>query len=171
MELPVWVTVLIARVVGGAITGFVAGAVLAGTLLAHPAGTGLSHSSGLEYSLGIAVVAALVTGAVLAWLLPTLSDCRVDIGTAVLAAFAGEMVPFIGAALFTREAIDARGSTSWAYFAGASPMFSIALSVFGVLVTVWMIASSIQGGSGRGANLDLYSRARQTSLDEPPTDL
>jgi hypothetical protein len=34
----------------------------------------------------------------------------------------------------------------------------------------WMITSSVQNGSGRGPNLDLCSRARQTGLDEPPAD-
>jgi hypothetical protein len=171
MDLPVWVTVIIGRIVGGAITGFVAGVVLASTLLAHPTGHGLSHSGGLAYAMGIAVAAALVTGLVTAKLLPVLSGARVDVGTAVLASFAGEMVPFIGAVALTHAAFDQRGQTSWTFFATASPMVSLVFTVLGVLVTVWMITSSAQGGSGRGANLDLYSRARQMSLDEPPGDV
>jgi hypothetical protein len=170
MDLPVWVTVLIGRIVGGAITGFVAGAVLASTLLAHATGFGLSRSSTVMYAMGIAVAAALVTGLVIARLLPLLSGCRVDAGTAIVAAFAGEMVPFIGATVLTHAALDERGQVSWTYFATASPIVSLAFTAIGVLVTVWMITSSVQNGSGRGPNLDLYSRARQTGLDEPPTD-
>jgi hypothetical protein len=171
MDLPVWVTVLIGRIAGGAVTGFFAGAILASQLVAQPTGTGLSQSTGIAYSMGIAIAAALVTGLVTAWLLPTLSGCRVSVGTAVLAAFAGEMVPFIGATLLTHAALDSRGNTSWTYFASASPMLGLALSLVGVLVTVWMITSSLEGGTSRGARIDLYSRARQTSLDEPPPDL
>jgi hypothetical protein len=118
--------------------------------------------------MGIAVVAALVTGIIIARLPPPLSGRSVDTGTAVLAAFAGEMVPFIGAALLLHAAFDSRGSASRTYFVTASPMLSIAFTIVGVLVTVAMITSSVQGGSGRGANLDLYGRTRQTSLDEPP---
>jgi hypothetical protein len=170
MDLPVWVTVLIARIIGGAVMGFVAGVVLASTLLTHPTGFGLSHSSGLAYAMGIAVAASLVTGLVTARLLPLLSGARVDLGTAVLASFAGEMVPFIGATIFTRTALDERGQTSWTYFATASPVLSVVLTALGVLVTVWMITSSAQGGSRRGANIDLYARARRTSLEDPPGD-
>jgi hypothetical protein len=170
MELPVWVTVLIGRTVGGAVTGLVAGVVVASTLLSHPTGFGLSHSSGLAYAMGIAFAAAIVTGLVTARLMPLLSGCRVDVGTAMLAAFAGEMVPFIGATIFTHAAFASRGDTSWSVFAGASPIVSLAFTAIGVLVTVWMITSSTQGGTSRGPNLDLYSRARQTSLDEPPSE-
>lgn len=171
MELPVWVTVLVGRVVGGAVTGFLAGVVVASTLLAHPTGHGLSRSGGLAYAMGVAVAAALVTGLVTAKLLPPLSGCRVDVGTAVLAAFAGEMVPFIGATVFTDAAFDSRGETAWSVFATASPIVSLGFTVLGVLVTVWIITSSAQAGTGRGPNLDLYSRARQSSLDEPPSEL
>jgi hypothetical protein len=168
MDLPVWVTVVVGRIAGGFVTGIFAGAILASELVAHPTGSGLSQSSALPYSIGVAVVAAVVTGLVTAGLLPPFSGRRVGIGTAVLASFAGEMIPFIGATLFTHAALSSRGYASWTFFATASPLLGLGLTALGIVVTVWMIQSSVVGGSPRGPRYDLYSRARQNSLDEPP---
>jgi hypothetical protein len=49
-----------------------------------------------------------VIGLVMTGLLPALSGCRVGLGTAVLASFAGQMVPFIGGALLTHALLSSR---------------------------------------------------------------
>jgi hypothetical protein len=172
MDLPVWVTVIVGRIIGGFVTGFVAGALLASLLITHSTGSGLSQSTTLTYSLVIACAGAVVTGVVTALLLPYMSGCTVAIGTAVLASFVGELVPFVGSAVFMRAALDSHGYSSFTLLAGVSPLLGLGLSAVGVLLTVWMIQSSTTiGGSRRGPNIDLYSRARQTSLDEPPSEL
>jgi hypothetical protein len=170
MGIPVWITVVISRFIGGFITGFLGVAVFATVLVANPAGTPAPQSSLVTYSLLLSIVSAGVIGLVMTGLLPALSGCRVGLGTAVLASFAGQMVPFIGGALLTHALLSSRsGAYSLTLMTTATPLVALGLTVLGIAVTAWMVQSSSTGGSsGRGPRYDLYSRARQTSLDEPP---
>ena len=170
MGLPVWVTVIICRLLGGFITGFLGAAVFAGVLITNPAGTPVPQTSLVTYSLVVTVISAAVIGLVLTGLLPALSGRRVGIGTAVFAAFAGQMVPFIGGALLTNALLSSRqGAYSLTLMMTATPLVSVGLTALGIAVTAWIVQSST-GGSGRGPDpdYDLYSRARRSSLDEPP---
>lgn len=171
MGIPVWITVVICRFIGGFITGFLGAAVFATVLVANPAGAPAPQSSLVTYSLILSIVSAGVIGIVMTGLLPALSGCRVGLGTAVLASFAGEMVPFIGGALLTHALLSSRdGADSLTLMTTATPLVALAsLTALGIAVTAWMVQSSSSvGGSGRGPRYDLYSRARQSSLDEPP---
>jgi hypothetical protein len=87
-----------------------------------------------------------------------------------LASFAGQMVPFIGGALLTHALLSSgSGAYSFTLMTTATPLVALGLTVLGIAVTAWMVqSSSTGGGSGRGPRYDLYSRARQSSLDEPP---
>ena len=49
----------------------------------------------------------------------------------------------------------------------ATPLVSLGLTALGIAVMAWIVQSST-GGSGPGPDYDLYSRARRSSLDEPP---
>ena len=51
MGIPVWVTVIICRFLGGFITGFLGVAVFAGLLITNPAGTPVPQASLVTYSL------------------------------------------------------------------------------------------------------------------------
>jgi hypothetical protein len=168
--IPVWVTVIICRFLGGFITGFLGVAVFAGLLITNPAGTPVPQASLVTYSLVVTVLSAAVIGLLMTGLLPALSGCRVGVGTAVLAAFAGQMVPFIGGALLTNALLSSRqGAYSLTLMMTATPLVSLGLTALGIAVTAWMVQASAGGsGSGRGPNHDLYGHARQTSLDEPP---
>lgn len=171
MGLPVWVTVVISRLVGGFVTGFLGVAVFATVLITNPAGpTPAPQSSLVTFSIVVTLVSTVVIGLVMTGLLPALSGCRVSVGTAILASFAGQMVPFIGGALLTHALLSSRqGAASLTLMTTATPLAGLGLSVLGIVVTAWMVQSSAGGGdSGRGPRYDLYSRARQTSLDEPP---
>jgi hypothetical protein len=170
LGIPVWITVVICRFIGGFITGFLGAAVFATVLVANPAGAPAPQSSLVTYSLILSIVSAGVIGIVMTGLLPALSGCRVSLGTAVLASFAGEMVPFIGGALLTHALLSSRdGAYSLTLMTTATPLVALALTALGIAVTAWMVQSSSSvGGSGRGPRYDLYSRARQSSLDEPP---
>jgi hypothetical protein len=162
--IPVWITVVISRFIGGFITGFLGVAVFATVLVANPGGAPAPQSSLVTYSLLLSIVSAGVIG------LPALSGCRVSLGTAVLASFVGQMVPFIGGALLTHALLSSRsGAYSLTLMTTATPLVALGLTVLGIAVTAWMVQSSSSGGgSGRGPRYDLYGRARQTSLDEPP---
>jgi hypothetical protein len=170
MGLPVWVTVVISRLVGGFVTGVLGVAVFATVLITNPAGTPTPQSSLVTYSFVLTIVSTVVIGLVLTGLLPALSGCRVSLGTALLASLAGQMVPFIGGALVTHALLSSRqGAASLTLMTTATPLAALGLSVLGIVVTAWMVQSSSGGaGSGGGPRYDLYSRARQTSLDEPP---
>jgi hypothetical protein len=170
MGIPIWITVVICRFVGGFITGFLGVAVFAGVLITNPAGTPAPQSSLATYSLVLSIVSAAVIGLVMTGLLPALSGCRVTLGTAVLASFAGEMVPFIGGAVLTHALLSSHdGAYSLTLMTTATPLVALGLTVLGIAVTALMVqSSSAGGGSGSGPRYDLYSRARQTTLDEPP---
>jgi hypothetical protein len=168
--IPVWITVVISRFIGGFITGFLGVAVFATVLVANPAGAPAPQSSLVTYSLLLSIVSAGVIGLVMTGLLPARSGCRVSLGTAVLASFLGQMVPFIGGALLTHALLSSRsGAYSLTLMTTATPLVALGLTVLGIAVTAWMVQSSSSGGgSGRGPRYDLYGRARQTSLDGPP---
>jgi hypothetical protein len=169
MGVPIWITVVISRFVGGFITGFLGTAVFATYLITNPAGTATPQSSLVTYSLLLSIVSAGVIGLVMTGLLPALSGCRVGLGTAVLASFVGQMVPFIGGALLTHALLSSRdGAYSITLMTTATPLVALGLTVLGIAVTAWMVSSSSGGGSGGGPRYDLYSRARRTSLDDPP---
>jgi hypothetical protein len=109
MQLPVWVTVVIARFVGGFAVGLVAGVVyVASTGSANGA---LGPSSALTVTLVVTLIGAVATGAVTVALLPALSGCRVTIGTAILATVVGQLIPFIGG-LIVSHAVTRDTSTS-----------------------------------------------------------
>jgi hypothetical protein len=79
------------------------------------------------------------------------------------------MVPFIGGALLTHALLSSRsGAYSLTLMTTATPLVALGLTVLGIAVTAWMVSSSSGGGSGGGPRYDLYSRARRTSLDDPP---
>jgi hypothetical protein len=88
MGLPVWVTVVISRLVGGFVTGVLGVAVFATVLITNPAGTPTPQSSLVTYSFVLTIVSTVVIGLVLTGLLPALSGCRVSLGTALLASLA-----------------------------------------------------------------------------------
>jgi hypothetical protein len=169
VQLPVWVTVIIARFVGGFAVGFVAGIVYMAS--SGRADGGLGQSSTLTLTLVVTLVGAVVTGAVTVALLPPLSGCRVTIGTAVVATVVGQLIPFIGG-LLVSHAVTRDTSTSMylPLYGTAGPLLSLGLTVAGIAATAWMIQSTTMvgsgSGSGSGPRLELYGKARRESLDD-----
>jgi hypothetical protein len=165
MQLPVWVTVVIARFVGGFAVGLVAGVVYAATT--GSANGALGQSSALTLTLVVTLIGAVVTGAVTVALLPALSGCRVTIGTAVLATVVGQLIPFIGG-LLVSHAVTRDTSTSMylPLYGTAGPLLSIGLTIASIAATAWIIQSTIIAGSGSGPRLELYGKARRESLDD-----
>ena len=165
MQLPVWVTIVIARFVGGFAVGFVAGIVFVASN--GSADGGLGQSSTLALTLVVTLVSALVTGAVIVALLPALSGCSVSMGTAILASFVGQLIPFVGGLLISHAVTDNRSATMYLPLYGtAGPLLSIALTFGGIAATAWMIQSSTMIGSGRGPRYELYAKARRESIDD-----
>jgi hypothetical protein len=165
MQLPVWVTVVIARFVGGFAVGFVAGVVY---VASSGGGNGaLGQPSTLTVTLVVTLVGALVTGAVTVALLPALSGCHVTIGTAVLATVVGQLIPFIGGLLVSHAVTRDTSSSMYLPLCGtAGPLLSLGLTVAGIAATAWMIQSTTIAGSGSGPRYELYGKARRESLDD-----
>ena len=161
MQLPVWVTVVIARFVGGFAVGFVAGVVYVAS------NGGLGRSSNLTLALVVTLVGAVVTGAVTVALLPMLSGCRVTIGTAVLATVVGQLIPFVGGLLISHAVTRDTSATMYLPLYGtAGPLLSLGLTVAGIAATAWMIQSTTIVGSGSGPRYELYGKARRERLDD-----
>lgn len=143
---PVWMTVLCARVIGGIAVGFLAYSTLAA---AEPASVrGATWNDALI--VVPAVIGALVTGLAITLLLPTISGRRVGLGNAVLAAFAGAMIPLIAGRLVVGSAAHASARTIVAV-AGAGVALTLLTQILGIAVTAWMVSSSSsQGERWRG---------------------
>jgi hypothetical protein len=165
VQLPVWVTVVVARFVGGFAVGLLAGVVF---VAAHgSADGGLGQSSTLTLTFAVTLISAVVTGAVTVALLPALSGCHVTAGTAIVASFVGDLIPFIGGLLISHAVTDSGSATMYLPLYGtAAPLLSLALTVAGIAATAWMIQSSTMIGSGRGPRYELYAKARRESLDD-----
>ncbi|MEP6642426.1 MAG: hypothetical protein ABJB93_11030 [Gaiellales bacterium] len=165
MQLPVWVTVIIARFVGGFAVGFVAGVVYVAS--SGSTNGALGQSSTLTVTLVITLVGAVVTGAVTVALLPPLSGCRVTIGNAVLATVVGQLIPFVGGLLVSHAVTrDTSSSMYLPLYGTAGPLLSLGLTVAGIAATAWMIQSTTMAGSGAGPRYELYGKARRESLDD-----
>ena len=87
MSLPVWVTVIISRYVGGFLVGATAGVLVTAIVVSHPAGAAAPFGRGdiAAYALLAAGLGALVSGVVTTLLLPHLSGVRAGMGTVVFA--------------------------------------------------------------------------------------
>jgi hypothetical protein len=168
MDLPVWVTVVIARFVGGFAVGLLAGVAVAAAVATNTtAGVGLQQSSALTLTLGVTLIGALVTGTLIVALLPPLSGCDVSFGTAFLAALVGSLITFIGGTLFSSVIVrNPSASMYLPLYGAASPLVSLGLTAAGIAATAWMIQSSTGLGSGRGPRYELYGKARRQSLDD-----
>jgi hypothetical protein len=138
---PVWMTVICARVIGGFAVGFLSYSVLAS---AHPAaGASAAWSDALTFVP--AVIGALVTGLAITLLLPSISGRRVGLGNAILAAFAGAMLPLITGLVIVGSAARA-SSGSIVAVAGAGVLLTLLVQILGIAVTAWMVSSSSADG-------------------------
>ncbi len=138
---PVWMTVLCARVIGGIVAGFLAYSALAA---AEPATVpGATWNDALV--VVPAVVGALVTGLAITLLLPSISGRRVGLGNAILAAFAGAMIPLIAGRVVVGSAAHASARTIVAV-AGAGVAMTLLTQILGIAVTAWMVSSSSSEG-------------------------
>jgi hypothetical protein len=86
---------------------------------------GLGQSSTLALTLVVTLISALVTGAVIVALLPALSGCNVSMGTAILASFIGQLIPFVGGLLISHAVTDNRSARPSAK-RGQTPFFALA---------------------------------------------
>jgi hypothetical protein len=138
---PVWVTILCARLVGGFAGGFLSYTVLRAAEPAAAAGTHTPAVWTVALAFTPVVVAALVTGLAISTLLPSISGRTVGLGNAVLAAFAGSMVPLIAGIVLIGSAAHASPG-SLLIVAGAGLFVSIAMQILGVAVTTWMVSAA-----------------------------
>ena len=165
MQLPVWVTVVVARFVGGFAVGLLAGVVFVG----RPRQRGRRARSVLHSHADIRRDAhkrrrhrgrhrGAAAGAL---------GVPCHAGTAIVASFVGQLIPFIGGLLISHAVTDNGSATMYLPLYGtAAPLLSLALTVAGIAATAWMIQSSTMIGSGRGPRYELYAKARRESLDD-----
>jgi hypothetical protein len=147
---PVWMTVICARVIGGFVVGFLAYSMLAA---AEPAtARGATWNDALTFAP--AVLGALVTGLAITLLLPSISGRRIGLGNAILAAFAGAMIPLITGLVIVGSAAHA-SSGSIVAIAGAGVALTLITQILGIGVTAWMVSSSSADGERwRGRPVD-----------------
>ncbi len=162
MDLPVWVTVVIARFVGG----FFAGFITASLIVSQTGGGMMSQSSYRDMQLIVLGIGSVAVAVALVLLLPALSGVRVSGGTALIAAVVGEAIPFVASLLLVHAAVSSgeRGAYLPMYGVG-SPLISLGATVLGVMATAWIIQSST-GSGGHSPRYDLYGKASRQSLDD-----
>lgn len=151
---PVWMTVLVARVVGGFAVGFLSYSVLAS---AEPA-TARSATWTDAITFVPAVIGTLVTAIAVTLLLPSISRRRVGLGNAIVAAFAGAMLPLIAGLVVMGSAVHASAGSVVA-MAGAGIALTLLTQVGGIAVTAWMVSSSSSEGE----------RPRSSAVDPNPS--
>ncbi len=146
---PVWVTVLVARFIGGFAGGYFGLMLMrtttTGTLITS-AGGGDSPKPTLLLTFGPGIAGALITGVAISMLSPGMSGRTVGLGNAVLAAVAGAMLPLIATLVVAHGLINSDSATSVMVIAGASPFISLLAMVGSVAITAWMVDTSSAGG-------------------------
>jgi hypothetical protein len=136
---PVWMTVVAARFIGGLVGGSMGYLLVRGSARATPLASGTTSTSRLAVLFVPMLMSALVMGIAICLLLPKMSSRRIGLGNAVLAAFAGAMVPVIAALALVS---DAGSHASDAFFVAGASFVSIAFTILGVAVTTWMVGSA-----------------------------
>jgi hypothetical protein len=150
MQLPVWVTVVISRFLGGFVVGFVAGVVYTGVVVTRQVGTPLSQTTTVSLGVVSAVVGSFVIGAVTAWLLPIVSGRHVAMAVAILATFIGEMIQLVGGTLFVNAVVGTPQAALYLpVYSTAGPLVSLGLTVVAVITTAWLIGVWTRIGLGR----------------------
>src|SRR5207342_719178 len=92
---PVWVTVLVARFVGGLFGGLAGYVIVRGSVDAAQLGSGATSTSRLIVLFVPMLLNAAIMGLAICLLLPRISGRRGGLGNAIMAACAGAMVPLI----------------------------------------------------------------------------
>jgi hypothetical protein len=133
---PVWITILCARAIGGFAVGFLSYWALAA---AEPAVASATWNDALTFVP--AVIGALVTGLAITLLLPSMSARRIGLGNAILAAFAGGMIPLIAGLVVVGSVVRA-SSGSMVAVAGTGIALTLVMQILGLGVTAWMVSSS-----------------------------
>jgi hypothetical protein len=145
---PVWVTVLVARFIGGFAGAYAVFAMVQSVFTGGLASGGSTSQLTLELMLVPALVGALVTGLAITMLLPGMSARTVGLGNAILAAAAGAMVPVIASLLVAGGLESSLTASSIVVVAGASPIISILATIASVMITAWMVeTSSLEAGT------------------------
>ena len=136
---PVWLTALAARFVGGLLGGMAGYVIVRGSVNAERLGSGTTSTSRLIVLIVPMLLNAAITGLAIKFLLPRMSSRTVGIGNAIMAAFAGGMVPLIAGLALTSgagsHAVDV-------FFVAGISFISIASAILGVAVTAWMVETS-----------------------------
>jgi len=163
MKLPIWATVFIGGLVGGAVGGMLSDLLLL-PLFVHRTPESLSHHWMLVVLLsGVGQIA--ITAGVLLLLLPPLSDVHVGFGTTFTAVLAGNAVSVGGTLLLLHATVrDNLAAGAGVGLMPAFGLFSLLLSVLGIVVTATMIGSADESGGSGGGRLDMYGG--QGYLDE-----
>ena len=135
---PVWLTVLAARFVGGLFGGMAGYVIVRGSVNAERLGPGATSTS--RYVLIVPMLLnAAIMGLAIKFLLPRMSSRSVGLGNAIMAAFAGGMVPLIAGLALTSgagsHAVDV-------FFVAGISFISIAFAMLGVAATAWMVDTS-----------------------------
>jgi hypothetical protein len=157
----VWVTVLVARLIGGVIGGY--------------AGYALLHGSTTDAQVLLpALVTAAVTGVAITVLLPGLSGSTIGSGSAATAAFVGAVAPLLAGLAVARGAL-APSASGVGILGGAGPVLVIAANIVGVAITAWMVSTSAVASAGWRIEPSEPLRRwddRETAevLDPAPTD-
>lgn len=140
MQLPVWVTVVVSRFLGGFVVGFLAGIVYTGVVVTRQVGTPLSQTTTVSLGVVSAVIGSVVVGAITAWLLPIVSGRNVAMAVAILATFVGEMIQLVGGTLFVNAVVSSPQAALYLpLYSTAGPLVSLGLTVVGVVTTAWLI--------------------------------
>ena len=136
---PVWLTVVVARFLGGLFGGLAGYVVVRGSVDAERLGTGATSTSRLIVLFVPMLLNAAIMGLAICLLLPRMSGRRIGLGNAVMAAFAGSMVPLIAELALVS---DAGSHATDAFFVAGASFVSIAFAILGIAVTAWMAGSS-----------------------------
>jgi hypothetical protein len=143
---PVWVTVLVARFVGGFAGGYATFAMVQSAFTGGLASGGSTSQLTLELLLVPALVGALATGLAITLLLPSMSGKTVGLGNAILAAASGAMVPVIAGMVVAGGLESSITASSIVVVAGASPVISLLATIGSVMITAWMVETSSSAG-------------------------
>lgn len=162
MDVPVWVTVIVARFAGG----FFAGFITASLIMSQATGGVMSQSDYRDMQLIVMGIGSVSVAVALVLLLPALSGLRVSGGTALVAAIVGEAIPLVASLLMVHAAVSSgEGGAYLPMYGVGSPLISLGATVLGVVATTWIIQSSV-GPGGHGPRYDLYGKASRQSLDD-----
>ncbi len=165
---PVWVTVIVARLIGGFAAGLIGVATYAHVSSADTLTT--TGQASPWFVFGPTAIGAIATGFALSLLLPRMSGQVVGVFQSIVAAAAGSLFTVILTLLVAGGFSTTTSTGSVMVLSSGAMGVSLFSWIFAVGITTWMVSNASQPADGSWGGGGKHMTSQHSWADKPATD-